>query len=261
MVWCADPDCEGAGPVQRAWYRRLEREHDNLRAALRWLLDRDDRDGPDRAAEGEAGLRLAGALGIFWLRRGYYAEAGRWLEAALARAPQGAAADPAVHARTLVAAGHALLVQGAGARARAVLEEGLALAERHGDPAAVADAHIYLGVGPVLAGEAEAGQRLLREALRRWEALGNPERLAEALFSLGLAAEATGDAAAAAARYADALGRAEAAGDKAAASDLVRSMAERAGGRITEVEGSHVIMLSQPQAVTDVILSAVRAVG
>ena len=49
-------------------------------------------------------------------------------------------------------------------------------------------------------------------------------------------------------------------GDKAAGADLVRSMAERAGATITEVEGSHVIMISQPQAVTDVILDAVAAV-
>jgi pimeloyl-ACP methyl ester carboxylesterase len=49
-------------------------------------------------------------------------------------------------------------------------------------------------------------------------------------------------------------------GDKAAGSDVVRSMAERAGATITEVEGSHVIMMSQPQAVTDVILNALAAV-
>jgi pimeloyl-ACP methyl ester carboxylesterase len=49
--------------------------------------------------------------------------------------------------------------------------------------------------------------------------------------------------------------------DKAAGTDLVRSMAERAGARITELEGSHVIMVSQPQAVTDVILDAVAAVS
>jgi hypothetical protein len=41
--------------------------------------------------------------------------------------------------------------------------------------------------------------------------------------------------------------------------DVVRSQAQRAGAAITEVEGSHVIMLSQPQAVTDVILQAVAA--
>jgi pimeloyl-ACP methyl ester carboxylesterase len=49
-------------------------------------------------------------------------------------------------------------------------------------------------------------------------------------------------------------------GDKAAGSDVVRSMAQRAGAAITEVEGSHVIMISQPQAVTDVIRQAIAGV-
>jgi len=49
--------------------------------------------------------------------------------------------------------------------------------------------------------------------------------------------------------------------DKAAGADLVRSMAERAGATITEVEGSHVIMISQPEAVADVILTAAGTVG
>jgi pimeloyl-ACP methyl ester carboxylesterase len=49
-------------------------------------------------------------------------------------------------------------------------------------------------------------------------------------------------------------------GDKAAGTDVIRSQAERAGATITEVEGSHVIMISQPQAVTDVILEALEAV-
>jgi pimeloyl-ACP methyl ester carboxylesterase len=46
--------------------------------------------------------------------------------------------------------------------------------------------------------------------------------------------------------------------DKAAGTDIVRSMAERAGSTITEVAGSHMIMLSQPQAVADVILNAIQ---
>jgi pimeloyl-ACP methyl ester carboxylesterase len=50
-------------------------------------------------------------------------------------------------------------------------------------------------------------------------------------------------------------------GDKAAGADVVRSMAERAGATIIEVEGSHVIMISQPQVVADVILTAVAAAG
>jgi pimeloyl-ACP methyl ester carboxylesterase len=49
--------------------------------------------------------------------------------------------------------------------------------------------------------------------------------------------------------------------DEAAGTDVIRAQAERAGATITEVEGSHVIMISQPQAVTDVILEAIAAVG
>ena len=49
--------------------------------------------------------------------------------------------------------------------------------------------------------------------------------------------------------------------DRAAGTDVVRSMAERAGASATEADGSHVIMVSQPQAVTDVILEAVAAVA
>jgi pimeloyl-ACP methyl ester carboxylesterase len=50
-------------------------------------------------------------------------------------------------------------------------------------------------------------------------------------------------------------------GDKAVGTDLVRSMAQRAGAEITELEGSHVIMISQPQQVAKVIMTALAAVG
>jgi pimeloyl-ACP methyl ester carboxylesterase len=50
-------------------------------------------------------------------------------------------------------------------------------------------------------------------------------------------------------------------GDKAAGADVVLSMARRANAEITEIAGSHVIMISQPQAVTDVIVKALRAVA
>jgi pimeloyl-ACP methyl ester carboxylesterase len=50
--------------------------------------------------------------------------------------------------------------------------------------------------------------------------------------------------------------------DKALGTDAVRSMAERAGADTTEVDGgSHVIMISRPDAVTDVILTALRSVS
>jgi len=50
-------------------------------------------------------------------------------------------------------------------------------------------------------------------------------------------------------------------GHKAAGTDIVRSQAQRAGADIIEVEGSHVIMLSQPRAVTDHILKAAHSVS
>ena len=50
-------------------------------------------------------------------------------------------------------------------------------------------------------------------------------------------------------------------GDKAAGADLVRAEAQRAGADIIEVEGSHVIMISQPQAVADHILKAAQAIA
>jgi pimeloyl-ACP methyl ester carboxylesterase len=50
-------------------------------------------------------------------------------------------------------------------------------------------------------------------------------------------------------------------GDKAAGTDVVRSMAKRAGATITEAEGSHVLMVSQPGVVAEVILTAAAAVA
>jgi pimeloyl-ACP methyl ester carboxylesterase len=49
-------------------------------------------------------------------------------------------------------------------------------------------------------------------------------------------------------------------GDKVIGTDMVRSMAERAGATITEAEGSHAILVSQPEIVADVIETAAAAV-
>lgn len=50
-------------------------------------------------------------------------------------------------------------------------------------------------------------------------------------------------------------------GDLAAGTDVLRTMAERAGAMTTELEGSHAIMISQPKAVFDAIMTAVSAVS
>jgi pimeloyl-ACP methyl ester carboxylesterase len=49
-------------------------------------------------------------------------------------------------------------------------------------------------------------------------------------------------------------------GDTAASTDVIHSTAERAGATITELEASHVVKISQPAAVADVILTAATAV-
>lgn len=49
-------------------------------------------------------------------------------------------------------------------------------------------------------------------------------------------------------------------GDRAAGADVVLRMAQRAGADIVRVDGSHVIMISQPHAVAETIEKAVRAV-
>ena len=69
-----EPDL--GGPQQTTLLQVLEREHDNLRGALSWALERDD---------AELGLRLCVALWWFWFVRGYLSEGRRWLEAVLAK--------------------------------------------------------------------------------------------------------------------------------------------------------------------------------
>jgi predicted ATPase len=61
----AAPQLERCG--QLTWLIRLQSEHDNLRAALRWLLDQE---------EHELALRLATALGYFWVVRRYHGKVG-----------------------------------------------------------------------------------------------------------------------------------------------------------------------------------------
>jgi tetratricopeptide (TPR) repeat protein len=154
----AEPHLRGRD--QRAQCLRLEREHDNLRMALRWLLDQDE------ATEREAALRLAGALGYFWLMRGYHAEAANWLEEALAKAPQG---DPGVRTRGLFYAGVFLMHRQAFERSRAMLEEALVLAEQRGDDLAAVEALTFLGGGALFARDMAESERLLHALLSRRE--------------------------------------------------------------------------------------------
>ena len=106
----------------------LDREHDNLRAALRWSC----------AHEPETALRLAASLWRFWFLRGHAVEGARWVERALAVAP-----DPTrPRAAALIGLTGLDSRQGRGDRHRALGAEALAIMREIGNPDEVAMARL-----------------------------------------------------------------------------------------------------------------------
>jgi predicted ATPase/DNA-binding XRE family transcriptional regulator len=159
------------------WMAAMEREHDNLRAALTWACTR---------ADVELGLRLGAALGGFWLERGYLREGRAWLEALVAlgvgqatgevERVQGVEAVKVVQRRAGMAAAHAwvwvigfagVLARNLGEDAQAVAmwEESVVAARALGDAVAVALALHLLGLAALKAGDTERGLVLSEESL------------------------------------------------------------------------------------------------
>lgn len=71
-----------------SWFNHMVLEHGNLRSAVVW--------GRERADDGEGQLRLAGALGLFWISRAGYDEGIEWLEEALAQGSSASAVSRAI---------------------------------------------------------------------------------------------------------------------------------------------------------------------
>jgi len=117
LTFAEDAERHLTGADQKSWLQRLEREQDNLRAALNWAIE-------DR--EAEFAQRMAGALQPFWLTRGYWSEGRRWLEESLALDTD-VALSPAVRAKTLYGAGVLARFQGDFARARMLCGQSLAI--------------------------------------------------------------------------------------------------------------------------------------
>jgi predicted ATPase/class 3 adenylate cyclase len=193
---------EQVGPRLRGYATRLEqaeREHDNFRAALAWLVAR----GP-----AEAALRLATALGPFWAGRGHLREGRRWLDAALALAPApgvGEGVAAAVRARALRARAGLAGDQGDFRAGRAAAAESLALCRAAGDRPGAALALGTLAHLEGESGDAAAAQEHLEELLVLGRALGDEERVAFALNGLGNHASRRGDLPRARALYEESL--------------------------------------------------------
>jgi predicted ATPase/DNA-binding CsgD family transcriptional regulator len=196
----AEPEL--VGPRQVSWLEQLEREHDNLRAALRWCIDRRD---PDM------GARLGGALWRFWSIRGYPREGRVWLSELRTLAGPKLRTDG--HAKVLAGAGRLAYDQGDYAAARALHEEGLDIRRGLSDARGTARSLGHLGDVAHQLGEYATAQALFQESLATLRALDDRHGIAEMLDKLGLTVRCLGDYVAARALYEEALTLVRALGD------------------------------------------------
>lgn len=188
----AEPGLIGAS--QAVWLDRIEKEHDNLRAALQWFALR----GP-----ADHGLRLAAALRRFWRARGYLTE-GRERLGVLLSLPE-AANRTASRAKALHGAGWLASQQGDYDDARVLLEESLTIYRELRDPRGSGWALVDLGFLARYRGDYETGQSFLEESLKLFRQANDPEGAAYALGNLGLIVRDQGDYEAAEARLKESL--------------------------------------------------------
>ena len=109
-------DAQWKGPNQRLWLDRLETEHSNLRAVLRWACDHD---------QTELGLRLAVAMRWFWYMRSHFTEGRGWLAELLAKPSN---APSVTRCKALTGAGFLAFHQGDNEEAQRLHSESLAAA-------------------------------------------------------------------------------------------------------------------------------------
>jgi len=170
------------GPDQRRWLDELSREHDNLRAALRWAIDGD---------EGETAIRTAGPIWRFWYARGHLEEGRRWLEAALGLPSSGGPTMP--QARALTALGGIAYWQGDFDTALRSYEEALEVLRVMGDRAAIVEALLDVGETRAVKGDPGSGVAFMEESLALARELGDRRGEAWARWGLGTARMFAGD--------------------------------------------------------------------
>ncbi|MGH2572460.1 MAG: ATP-binding protein, partial [Actinomycetota bacterium] len=173
----AEPNLRGS---PGKWLDRLEREHDNLRAAL---------DRLQASGESELLLRLAGALSRFWYMRGHLAEGRRRLGSALRtdRHPTAARAKALVGAAVIAVEG----ADAATARDRA--EEALALHRKLGDAWGTAYSGFMLGQAALAGSDMQGARQLFEESVRRFSELGDEHSILLSTLNLARAYDGLGD--------------------------------------------------------------------
>lgn len=197
---------------QAEWLDRVAREHDNLRAALSWLLS----DG-----RGETALELAGALAAFWAARGHFSEGRRWLDRALAA---GDGAPAAVRAKALDGAGRLAQQQGDLTAARSFHDEALALRRELGDTSAIAASLNNLGTLAWRRAEYDTARAFYEESLALRRKTDDSVGAAITLNNLGLLVKDRGDYALAREFYGESLALRREAGDTAGTASTLHGL-------------------------------------
>jgi predicted ATPase/DNA-binding XRE family transcriptional regulator len=143
------------------WLEVLEREHENLRVALRWAI---------RQRDVDFGARLALSMWRFWPERHHVTEGRRWLESVLALGqPESGVAEPTLSARRWaflhLVAGMLASGQGEFDRAVELYEESLALYRNMGHTKGASGPLREMGVAAYHQGDYQRAALLSEQAL------------------------------------------------------------------------------------------------
>ncbi len=179
LVEAAEQEWEA--PQESVWFVRLEQEHDNLRAAMGWLLGR---------REAEMALRLGAALWWFWRECGTYHEGWTFLERALEGSEE--VAVP-LRAKALLAAGNLAGSLGHYERGEALCQESLALYRAIGDTKGIGTAVFHLAEIVYFRGDLAAARLRFEESLVLARAVGDKILVAWALDGMAMVAIVQGE--------------------------------------------------------------------
>ncbi len=211
------------GPEQVAWLQRLETDHDNFRAALRWSLD---------AGDTEAALRLGSSLAPFWDTRRYIREGREWLDELRMRAreaPSTSAPGRRALARVLDGAARMRARSSEFAEEIDLLTQSLALWRELGDRRGIAEALDSLADATRLSGDRARGKILVEESLALFRELGDRRGTAHALNNLASNLSDGGDHARARALFEESVPLFEASEDRRGLSHALDNL----GGTLT----------------------------
>jgi predicted ATPase len=204
----AEAQPEPRGPDAPAVLERLDSEHDNLLAALAWLLE---------TGQLELEQRLAVALSAFWDVRGYPAEGQRWLEV-----PWGS--ETQLRAKALARAASLAANRGRFADAGRLVDESLALSRKLDDGESIFRAQTIAGLLALRQGDFDRAKGLLEDARRQARELGETWILG-ADSNLGYGALTWGDLDRAVRVLEDGRARAKAMGDPVGELTSVQNLA------------------------------------